>query len=68
MKMKSGNSNLPARKRILVVDDHPLIREGLAQWINRESDLEICGEAELQPMRYSWLKNSNRTSCSWTFL
>lgn len=46
MKMKSGNSNLSVRKRILVVDDHPLIREGLAQWINRESDLEICGEAE----------------------
>ena len=33
------------RKRILIVDDHPLMREGLAQWINREADLQVCGEA-----------------------
>jgi len=36
----------PARKRILVVDDHPILREGLLQSINRESDLMVCGEAE----------------------
>lgn len=34
------------RKRILVVDDHPLMREGIAQWIKRAADLEVCGEAE----------------------
>ena len=34
------------RKRILVVDDHPILREGLLQSINRESDLMVCGEAE----------------------
>ncbi len=34
------------RKRILVVDDHPLMREGVAQWIGRAPDLEVCGEAE----------------------
>jgi DNA-binding NarL/FixJ family response regulator len=34
------------KKRILVVDDHPIVREGLALLINRESDLVVCGEAE----------------------
>jgi DNA-binding NarL/FixJ family response regulator len=33
-------------KKILIVDDHPLMREGLRGTINRESDLRVCGEAE----------------------
>ncbi len=32
-------------QRLLIVDDHPMMREGLAQLINHESDLTICGEA-----------------------
>jgi len=39
-------SSLIPRARILVVDDHPLFREGLAQFINRQSDLVCCGEAD----------------------
>jgi DNA-binding NarL/FixJ family response regulator len=36
-----------ARKnKVLVVDDHPIVRKGLALLINRESDLMVCGEAE----------------------
>ena len=36
----------PARKRhILLVDDHPMTREGLAANINRQADLIVCGEA-----------------------
>ena len=35
----------PGRKRILVVDDHPMMRTGLAHLINKQPDLEICGEA-----------------------
>ena len=31
--------------RILIVDDHPLVRHGLAQLIAGEPDLEVCGEA-----------------------
>jgi DNA-binding NarL/FixJ family response regulator len=34
------------KRRVFVVDDHPIVREGLAQMINRESDLTVCGEAE----------------------
>lgn len=32
-------------KRILIVDDHPAVREGLAARIAIEVDLEICGQA-----------------------
>lgn len=34
------------KKTVFVVDDHPLLRQGLALLINREEDLEVCGEAE----------------------
>ena len=32
--------------RILLVDDHPLVRESLKTIIRREPDLAVCGEAE----------------------
>jgi DNA-binding NarL/FixJ family response regulator len=32
-------------KRILLVDDHPIVRDGLAQLINQSGDLTVCGEA-----------------------
>jgi DNA-binding NarL/FixJ family response regulator len=34
------------RKRILIVDDHAVMREGLVAQINRESGLVVCGQAE----------------------
>jgi DNA-binding NarL/FixJ family response regulator len=34
------------KKTVFVVDDHPLLRQGLALMINREPDLAVCGEAE----------------------
>ena len=34
------------KQRILLVDDHPMVRERLAEVIQREADLEVCGEAE----------------------
>jgi DNA-binding NarL/FixJ family response regulator len=35
-----------SKKTVFVVDDHPLLRQGLALLINREQDLAVCGEAE----------------------
>ena len=32
--------------RILIVDDHPIFRNGLAQLIDQENDLCVCGEAD----------------------
>lgn len=44
-------TNLPlsengVRRTVLVVDDHPLLRQGLAMLINQQKDLRVCGEAE----------------------
>jgi DNA-binding NarL/FixJ family response regulator len=33
------------RTRVLIVDDHPAVREALALRIGRQPDLEVCGEA-----------------------
>ena len=35
-----------AKARILLVDDHPIVRQGLAEMINQERDLMVCGTAE----------------------
>lgn len=34
------------KHKVFIVDDHPIVREGLAQMIRREPDLAVCGEAE----------------------
>ncbi|HWD17770.1 MAG TPA: response regulator transcription factor [Verrucomicrobiae bacterium] len=52
--MKTNPSNKkpepgPAKKgarKVLLLDDHPVMREGLAQLINHEADLEVCGQFE----------------------
>jgi len=35
----------PGRKAILIVDDHPMLRRGLAALVESEPDLSVCGEA-----------------------
>ncbi|MCS6947958.1 MAG: response regulator transcription factor [Steroidobacteraceae bacterium] len=37
------------RRRVLIVDDHPIVRQGLKRMIDAESDLKVCGEAESEP-------------------
>ena len=48
--MHSGSvgtrNSLGEEVRILIVDDHPIVREGLSTLINLEPDLVVCGEAE----------------------
>lgn len=43
------NSNSTVDKKmkykVVIVDDHPIVRQGLAQLINQENDLRVCGEA-----------------------
>jgi len=34
------------RRRVMLVDDHPIVRQGLRRLIEAEPDLEVCGEAE----------------------
>lgn len=42
--MAGPDTNTP-RWRIFVVDDHPIVRDGLRSIINEEPDLEVCGDA-----------------------
>src|SRR5262245_19550166 len=46
MSRKGAQAGVETVKRVLLVDDHPMMREGLAQLINHEQDLEVCGEVE----------------------
>jgi DNA-binding NarL/FixJ family response regulator len=32
-------------RKVFIVDDHPIVRQGLNQLINHEPDLRVCGEA-----------------------
>jgi DNA-binding NarL/FixJ family response regulator len=45
MPTSKSKSASKARKRILIVDDHPIVREGLVQQLNREPDLTVCAQA-----------------------
>src|SRR5271169_6939954 len=43
----SGTSNGKRKvRRVLIVDDHPIVRQGLRRVMENEEDLVVCGEAE----------------------
>jgi DNA-binding NarL/FixJ family response regulator len=46
MTKRSAPATTPAPVKILIVDDHPSVREGLALRISLHADLEVCGEAD----------------------
>jgi DNA-binding NarL/FixJ family response regulator len=43
-KPKAAKPALKLRKKIMLVDDHPMMRAGLGQFINKQPDMEICCE------------------------
>jgi DNA-binding NarL/FixJ family response regulator len=43
---KRPRSTRPKVARVLIVDDHPAVREGLAIRLTRQPGLEVCGEAD----------------------
>src|SRR5690349_25140106 len=46
METKPQLTSQAKKYRVLLVDDHPIVRQGLALLIDREADLSVCGEAE----------------------
>jgi len=49
---KNQSSLRKPKTRVLLVDDHPILRKGLAQLINLEADMMVCGEAEDGPKAF----------------
>jgi DNA-binding NarL/FixJ family response regulator len=51
--LKQNQTGLRKGKiKVLLVDDHPILRKGLGQLINAESDMLVCGEAEDSPKAF----------------
>ena len=42
---RAGIASRGTRRRVLLVDDHPVVRKGLVQMIAHTDDLSVCGEA-----------------------
>ena len=42
----SGVATKRRPRRVLIVDDHPIVRQGLRRLIDQEEDLDVCAEAE----------------------
>jgi len=47
------------KAKILLVDDHPLVREWLATLINQQADLEVCGETDSAPTALQMIGHVN---------
>jgi DNA-binding NarL/FixJ family response regulator len=46
---KGKTAEAVEKRRVLIVDDHPVFRHGISALINAEADLEVCGEASSSP-------------------
>src|SRR6266851_13755 len=49
----------PRKRRVLVIDDHPIFRQGIAELINHEKDIEVCGEAETMQQALAAMEKLN---------
>ncbi len=47
--------------KVIIVDDHPVVRRGLNQIIEDEPDMEVAGEAENAEEFFSLLRKVNCT-------
>ena len=47
MEVANSSPSAPVpKRRVFLVDDHPVVRESLTKRLNRENDLVVCGEAQ----------------------
>lgn len=49
---KNPPVNRKPKTRVLLVDDHPILRAGLRKLIDQEADMVVCGEAEEGPKAF----------------
>jgi DNA-binding NarL/FixJ family response regulator len=43
---RKARKRKPSTKKIFIVEDHPVFREGLRQLVNREAEFTVCGESD----------------------
>jgi DNA-binding NarL/FixJ family response regulator len=55
--MSSPLTETHDKRRVFLVDDHPLVREWLTTLINQQNDLVVCGEAEDAPRALQAIEN-----------
>ena len=53
MVTKPQIGNRKPKTKVLLIDDHPILRRGLAQLINQEPDMVVCGEVEEAPKAFT---------------
>jgi DNA-binding NarL/FixJ family response regulator len=59
MGTKTQTVNRKPKSKVLLVDDHAILRQGLVRLINQEPDLEVCGEAEEGPKAFEMVSKLN---------
>jgi DNA-binding NarL/FixJ family response regulator len=52
MAIKNQSVSRKPKSKVLLVDDHAILRQGLVRMISQEADLEVCGEAEEGPKAF----------------
>ena len=55
--MSNSNGKAAPRSAVLVVDDHPLFREGVVHLIDHQADLRCCGEADCATAMFSIVRS-----------
>ena len=58
MKTTGSRQRVKVRRRILILDDHPITRYGLTQLLNHEPDLLVCGDAESAAQALAAMKSA----------
>ncbi len=51
------------QKKVLIVDDHPILRQGIAQLVSSEPDLLVCGEAPDADLEEAYLPYCASMGC-----
>ena len=57
--MANSTRSSVVRHRILIVDDHPIVRRGLKELVADQPDLEVCGEAADEPEAIQQLEETH---------
>lgn len=54
---KKSQNGQDKKTKVLIVDDHPIVRQGLTELINHEKDFDVCEQAEDAPEAMSLVKS-----------